>query len=371
MSLATSNDYATILLQSSGLLDVRAPLEYEQGAFPAASNFPLLNNEERHRVGICYKRFGQQKAIEVGHQLVSGNTRQQRIARWVEYAKQQSHTYLYCFRGGLRSKISQQWLHEAGMETTRVEGGYKALRRFLIDQIEQTGSRFDLILLGGLTGCRKTELIKSLANGVDLEGAAYHRGSSFGAHALPQRSQINFENQLAIDLLKAQRSKLTTLAVEDEGRFIGSVDIPKNIFAQMRTSPLVIVEQSLEQRLQQLLQEYIVDMEQEFELLYADQQTAFAGFSNYLLNSLSRIRKRLGGSRWEELQRAMHTALHTHQSTGTSEAHLQWLTPLLTEYYDPMYTSQIANRNDKVVFRGDYTACRQYLIDFTNNNRCS
>ncbi len=369
MQLATSHNYEQILLQSSGLLDVRAPVEFEQGAFPSAANFPLLNDDERRRVGICYKQHGQQKAIEVGNQLVSGRLRQQRIERWINYAKQQSQTYLYCFRGGLRSRISQQWLYEAGIETTRVAGGYKALRKFLIDQINQAPEYFDFMLLGGLTGCRKTELVKSLPNGIDLEGAAYHRGSSFGAHALPQRSQINFENRVAIDLLKARQANRKSLAFEDEGRFIGSVDIPKIIFNQMRNAPLVVVEQSLEQRLKQLLREYIVEMEQEFEALYPDdRELAFSGFSDYLLSSLLRIRKRLGGARWEMLHRSMQQALQTHKTSGSTEAHLQWLTPLLTQYYDPMYTSQIQNRGDMVVFRGDYSACRQFLREFASKS---
>lgn len=369
MQLATSHNYEQILLRSSGLLDVRAPVEFEQGAFPSAANYPLLNDDERRRVGICYKQHGQQRAIEVGNQLVCGRLRQQRIERWVQYAKQHTQTYLYCFRGGLRSKISQQWLYEAGIETTRVEGGYKALRRFLINQINQASTQFDFILLGGLTGCRKTDLVRSLANGIDLEGAAYHRGSSFGAHALPQNSQINFENRVAIDLLKAQQANRKKLTFEDEGRFIGSVDIPKNIFTQMRNAPLVIIEQSQEQRLKQLLQEYVVDMEQEFIMLHKDnKELAFSSFSNYLLNSLLRIRKRLGSARWEELHRKMQFALNSHKTTGSTQAHMQWLTPLLTQYYDPMYTSQIENRSDMIVYRGDYSACRQFLREFASES---
>ena len=369
MRLATSHNYEQILLQTSGLLDVRAPIEFKQGAFPSAANFPLLNDDERRRVGICYKQHGQQKAIEIGNQLVSGRLKQQRIERWVKYAKQQSQTYLYCFRGGLRSKISQQWLHEAGIETTRVAGGYKALRKYLIDQINQAPTHFDFILLGGLTGCRKTELVKSLPNGIDLEGAAFHRGSSFGAHALPQTSQINFENRVAIDLLKARLARHKSLTLEDEGRFIGSVDIPKTIFSQMRSAPLVIIEQPLEQRLKQLLQEYIVEMAQEFGALYGEnEELAFSEFSDYLLNSLLRIRKRLGGARWKELQRNMQHALQTHKTSGSTDAHIQWLKPLLTQYYDPMYTSQIKNRSEMIVFHGDYSACRQFLREFASKS---
>ena len=364
MQLAESHNYQKILLQSSGLLDVRAPIEFEQGAFPTAANLPLLDNEERHRVGLCYKNHGQQEAINIGHKLISGEVKQQRIERWAQFAKQHQSIYLYCFRGGLRSKISQQWLHETGIDITRVTGGYKALRQFLTTQLEIAPTQFEFVLVGGLTGCRKTSLIQKIANGIDLEGAAYHRGSSFGAHALAQSSQINFENRVSIELLKAHHTNQKILTLEDEGRFIGSVDIPKNIFTKMRTSPLVVIERNLEDRLAQLLQEYVINMEYEFSQIHADHEVAFRKFSEYLLNSLMRIQKRLGNKDWSILQNAMQQALKTHKATGDTSLHLQWLEPLLVNYYDPMYTSQLNNRNENIIFRGDYVSCLQFLTDY-------
>lgn len=358
-----SREYERILLNSSGLLDVRAPIEFNQGAFPQAENLPLLNDEERHRVGICYKQNGQQQAIEFGHKLVSGDIKQHRIEQWIHYSKQHKDIYLYCFRGGMRSKISQQWLHESGIEITRVHGGYKALRRFLVKQLEQADQQFNFIIIGGLTGCRKTELIQQTNNGIDLEGAAYHRGSSFGAHASPPSSQINFENQVAINLLKVKIDCHSIVNLEDESRFIGSVDIPKNIFLKMRNSPLVVVERTLEERLQQLLKEYVINMEQEFSALYEDPDIAFQEFADYLLNSLLRIRKRLGMENWQKQHQSMQFAIANHRKHRDLSTHMQWLEPLLTEYYDPMYLSQLDKRKDSIVFRGSYHGCHQYLLD--------
>ncbi len=369
MQLTESQDYENILLHSSGLLDVRAPIEFAQGAFPAAENFPLLNNEERHHVGLCYKQKGKEQAIDAGHHLVSGELRQERVSRWVEFTRQHENAYLYCFRGGLRSRISQQWLHEAGVDITRVQGGYKALRQFLITELDNAPKHFTFSLVGGLTGCRKTELIQELDNGIDLEGAAYHRGSSFGAHALPQSSQINFENKVSIDLLRAHKLNQKILSLEDEGRFIGSVDIPKSLFTQMRVSPLVIIERSFEHRLQQLLQEYVINMEQEFLNLHENREIAFKEFSRYLTDSLLRIQKRLGIRRWTILHNCMQDALQAHEKGGEPSAHLSWLGPLVREYYDPMYTSQIDKRRGTIVFKGNYNDCRQFLIDQSSNAR--
>lgn len=367
MQLIESNDYQSILLESTGLLDVRAPLEFHQGAFPSAVNYPLLNDEERHQVGICYKNKGQQQAIKFGHQLVQGETKQQRIKQWVQYTEGQNNPYLYCFRGGLRSKITQQWLHEAGIDIPRVTGGYKALRQYLINQLNSACDNFSFVLLGGLTGCRKTQLIKQLPYGIDLEGAAHHRGSSFGAHADAQSSQINFEHRLALDFLQAYQHAHSTIALEDESRFIGSVDIPKNIFSKMRAAALVVVENKLEMRAQQLLQEYVLDMELEFNALYHDPEDAFDRFSDYLLNSLTRIHKRLGTQRWKIIEKNMRQALRSHKNQRQVQSHLSWITPLLNDYYDPMYKSQLLKRSESVIYTGNYHDCCEFLNQYQAN----
>ncbi len=365
MNLPESRDYSRILLESSGLLDVRAPIEFHSGAFPHAENHPLLDDEERHRVGICYKDNGPHAAIDLGHQLVSGHRKQARIDNWLNFVSQHNSSYLYCFRGGLRSKISQQWLQEAGFEITRVHGGFKALRNFLIDQLKEVDQLFDFVLIGGLTGCKKTDLVNDLHNGIDLEGAAYHRGSSFGAHATKQNSQINFENKIAIDFLKANLDNYHLIALEDESRFIGSVDIPKNIFSKMRSSSLVVIEHPLEQRVEQLLTEYVINMEHEFSLLHNQQELAFQAFSNYLVGSLERIQKRLGMDSWKNLHSSMQDALIQHNKFGDASSHKRWIEPLLKEYYDPMYSSQLEKRKNYIKFRGNYDECKQYISETT------
>jgi len=54
-----------------------------------------------------------------------------RIQAWAEFARAHPQAVPYCFRGGLRSQIVQQWLKdEAGIDYPRVGGGYKAMRSF-------------------------------------------------------------------------------------------------------------------------------------------------------------------------------------------------------------------------------------------------
>ena len=75
-------DYLAILANDTPLIDVRAPVEFTQGAMPAALNLPLMNDTERAAVGTCYKRHGPEAALALGHRLVNGETREQRIHVW-------------------------------------------------------------------------------------------------------------------------------------------------------------------------------------------------------------------------------------------------------------------------------------------------
>ncbi len=196
-------DYRDIFLRDRPMMDTRAPIEFTKGAFPGAINLPLMTDDERQRVGTCYKLQGQQAAIVLGHELVSGAIKADRIEQWARFAQANPEGYLYCFRGGLRSQIVQQWLKtEAGIDYPRVGGGYKAMRTFLVETIEDSAKQCDFVLLGGMTGTGKTDVLGQLPNALDLEGFANHRGSSFGKRATAQPSNIDFENRLAVDVLK-------------------------------------------------------------------------------------------------------------------------------------------------------------------------
>ena len=156
------DDYRRLFLDDVALLDVRAPVEFAEGAFPTAENHPLVDDDERHRIGIAYKEDGQQQAIELGESLVSGELKAARIAEWSTFITRHPHAVLYCFRGGMRSKISQRWLHdEAGIDCARVRGGYKALRRFLIDELATNSARCRPVVIGGRTDAARPGFCRS------------------------------------------------------------------------------------------------------------------------------------------------------------------------------------------------------------------
>lgn len=355
-----TRDYAALFLAETPMLDTRAPAEFERGSFPTAVNLPLMTDEERALVGTCYKQRGQDAAIQLGHQLVSGVIKQQRMDAWLSFAKQHPNGYLFCFRGGLRSQICQQWLTEAGCDYPRILGGYKAMRRFLINTLEAQSLQRHYVVLGGNTGAAKTELLAELSHSIDLEGLAHHRGSAFGMRTDAQPSQINFENGLAINLLKQSHLFPDTATVlEDESQHIGQRYIPNSLYDSMKQSPLVLIEAPLSARVEHTFRNYILDALHERQQRYGEPES-FRLFSDYLLQALSRIRRRLGGARYAELQTMLQQALDAH-SRGDDTLHRDWIERLLRDYYDPMYTYQIQQKVQRVIFRGSYAEVLQFL----------
>lgn len=363
MDLPQVDDYRRLFLNDVPLLDVRAPVEFAQGAFPAASNLPLIDDEERHEIGLRYKELGQDSAVELGHELVQGTLKTQRIEAWRAFAERHPNGVLYCFRGGMRSQISQQWLFEhGGILYPRVRGGYKALRRFLIEELERTCEEIEPIVIGGRTGVGKTLVLEQLAAApvLDLEALAHHRGSAFGRHAEPQPSQIDFENRLSIALLKLRASGHTRILVEDESKNIGSRHIPSLLYERIHRAPLLILEASLEQRVENTRREYVDQALAEYQRLYGHQR-GFELWRDYLLDSLGRIRKRLGEVRYGDLRQQMSAAIDQHRHAEETGAHRAWIVALLSEYYDPMYDYQIERNKSRVSFTGDRDNLISYL----------
>ncbi len=362
-SFPETDRYRELFLADTPMLDVRAPVEFEQGAFPRARNVPLMNDIERHKTGICYQQLGQEAAIALGHQLVNGDIKAARVERWVAFAKAHPEGCLYCFRGGLRSRIAQQWLQEAGITYPRVTGGYKSMRRFLLEQLEEGAESLALIVLSGRTGTGKTRLLEQLPNPIDLEGLARHRGSSFGRLLTEQPSQIDFENALAVHMMKANQTPERSVFVEDEGRLIGRCALPVCLRDRMQKAPLMVLEQPLETRVEIILEDYVTGMTAAFQARDGD-EPGFAAFREYLLGALRRIRKRLGGLRHQQLEALMNAALDAQHHDGDLDGHREWIRTLLRDYYDPMYDYQLQQKEGRVIHRGSF----EELLDWSHRS---
>ncbi|MDX1796687.1 MAG: tRNA 2-selenouridine(34) synthase MnmH [Hydrogenovibrio sp.] len=356
--LPQSDEFERIVLESIPLIDVRAPVEFHQGAFEMAQNLPLMNDAEREQVGICYKQKGHEKAVQLGHQLVNQTVREPRVAGWQAFIDQHPQAMLYCFRGGMRSKIAQQWLADSGYDIVRLKGGYKAFRRYLIDTLEHMPQRLlddgvQPLVLSGRTGCGKTLLLQTLDNAIDLEGLANHRGSAFGRHVTPQPTQINFENNLAMAMIRFQAQNHASLVLEDEARNIGSVSLSKPLFEFFKGGKHVVLETPLAERIAITRAEYVQEAQAEYD--------DFDAWLAFMHAAFDRIRKRLGGERYQRVLHAFDQACEHQQKTEGLEGHDEWIRILLTEYYDPMYDYQIQKKQAKIDFSGDADAVREYL----------
>ncbi len=364
MQRPDTTEFLDIFLNDRPLIDTRAPVEFTKGAFPTSVSLPLMTDDERTLVGTCYKQQGQEEAIALGHQLVNGAVKGKRVKAWTHFAKQHPEGYLYCWRGGLRSQICQQWMRDAECDYPRITGGYKAMRTWLLQQFEHLCATQPLRILAGKTGCNKTGLITEQPNAVDLEGLAHHLGSSFGRRPGGQPTQLNFENALAIDFLKAHHHPLTRHGVpvplEDESLLIGRCSLPFPFREAMNQAPVVVLNTTLEERVEHTYHNYILRKLAEWQTeIGAD--GAFNAFSNDLSDSLYRVRKRLGGVRFQHTNKQLQAALTAHQQ-GDPDAHRRWITDLLRDYYDPMYEYQLGKREERILFQGNRQAVKEFLV---------
>jgi len=318
-----------LFLAKTPLIDVRSPVEFAEGSLPYSINLPIMNDEERTLVGTCYKEHGQAAAIKLGHELVQGQIKQDRIQAWTSYINAHPEAQVFCFRGSLRSQITCQWISEAGIKRSPIPGGYKRMRRFFLSLIEEAPLPV-LYRLGGLTGSGKTNVLKNIHHHIDLENLASHRGSAFGEKGI-QPSQVRFENELALELMKIK----TAVVVEDESALIGKVALPRRFYHHMRSSPLIILKTNEQERIQNIFQDYVINSN--FQALSAP---------------LHRISKGLGGLRFKEVLELMKSAF---EKETVVEHHSAWISRLLHYYYDPMYERDIKRQTGQILFEGSAT----------------
>lgn len=350
MKLTTDIDYKNILIDKKTVIDVRAPIEFEQGAVPGAINLPILNNAEREIIGTTYKEQGNESAVQLGHQIVSGPNKENKIQAWISVVKNNPNIIMTCFRGGQRSQISQGWLKEAGYEIPRFEKGYKDFRQWSIDQIKNYSLQQKCRILSGTTGSGKTKLLKQLKNKypvVDLEGLANHKGSAFGKELTEQPSQADFENRLLQDILIQQNQFAQNILFEDESRMIGKRQLSEEFFAMLRQSPIILMQIPIERRIDNIFEDYVTNT----NIILGTAQEALQQFDKYIENT-KQISKRLGGLRAEEIISDITIAKNDFSNSKALEKNKIWIEKLLIWYYDPLYLRSLDLRQPRIEFQG-------------------
>ncbi len=272
---------------SGPIIDVRSPGEFSQGHIPGAINLPLFSDSERDLIGKSYKKESREKAIYQGLKITIPKIKnltkslKERVRR-----KESSGNSLrvYCWRGGMRSR-TLGWLSASiGIKIYILQNGYKAYRKWVLDQFEKD---CPIRLLGGKTGTGKTDILNSIKNKeiyiIDLEGLANHRGSSFGSLGMKQQpTSQQYENIIAEQLDEFSKNNSKEIWVEAESSNLGKCRIPNNFYRQMKNAPLLEIIKSRNERVDNLVNIYSKNSQKD------------------LKNAVSRIRKRLGPQRTSE-----------------------------------------------------------------------
>jgi len=335
MSLGTISaaDAMRRLASFDTIIDARSPAEFAEDHLPGAVNWPVLDNDERREVGTEYAQVSAFDAKKIGAAMVATRIGELLQAH-VQDKPRDWQPLVYCWRGGKRSGTLAWFLDQIGFRTTLVQGGYKAFREQVREQLTTLPLGFDYVVIAGRTGSGKTRLLNALsevgAQVLDLEGLAKHRGSVLGG--LPheaQPSQKAFETRVWAALSAFDPTR--PVHVESESRKIGQLQVPTALLDRMRSlGRVVMVTMPDAARVQLLLEEYG---------FFAEQPDRFCGH----LETLVEMRGRDQVDRWQSLAREGRWA--------------QVFGDLMRGHYDPLYLKSIG-RNYAGAASADTVALR-------------
>src|ERR1700740_2086485 len=116
--------------QFDAIIDARSPSEYALDHLPGAINCPVLDDEQRIKVGTLYKQVNSFEAKKVGAALVAKNIGMHLEALWLDKPRDWK-PLIYCWRGGNRSGSMAHVLARVGWPVAQLDGGHKALRNQL------------------------------------------------------------------------------------------------------------------------------------------------------------------------------------------------------------------------------------------------
>jgi len=258
LNTLTASEVIGRLHEFDTLIDARSEDEYALDHLPNAVNWPTLNNDERHTIGTLYAQVNAFEAKKRGAAMAARNIADH-IEREVIDKPKSWRPLAYCWRGGQRSGALSLILSQIGFRVTLLEGGYKAFRAAVVQDIPRLANALQWRVIVGTTGSGKTRLLQALAKQgaqvVDLEALARHRSSVLGA--LPgqaQPSQKRFDTLVwqALRQLDTQRP----VFIESESKKVGNVAVPAALIDAMHQSPCLNLVLSDAERVALLMEDY-------------------------------------------------------------------------------------------------------------------
>ena len=284
-------------------VDVRSPSEYAHDHIPGAVNIPIFSDDERKEVGTLYRQAGRDEAVLRGTEY-GGRKISSIVSAMSGYRGKD--IVVYCARGGMRSSSVASLISSIGIPVYRLDRGYKGYRAHVLSELATCRGAGRLVVLQGLTGVGKTEIIRRLPCGIDLEKMAGHRSSLFGGMGLVQNTQKMFDSLLALRLREV--AGLHYAVIEGESKKIGGVHMPEPLYAWIKDSPVILVEAPMERRIEVLITEY----------------TASGGADAVPI--VQSLRSKLGSKTVDDLVELFNRGnLH------------DFVELLLVRYYDPLY----------------------------------
>jgi tRNA 2-selenouridine synthase len=243
--------------QFDAIIDVRSPGEFALDHIPGAINCPVLDDEERIRVGTTYKQVNAFEAKKVGAALVARNIAHHLETLWIDKPRDWK-PLIYCWRGGNRSGSMAHILAKVGWPAIQLEGGYKAYRAYVSEELEKA-PLLQFRVVCGTTGSGKSRLLEVLdsigAQVLDLEQLAAHRGSVLGnLPSQPQPSQKMFESRMWEKIRHFDPAR--PVFVESESKKVGNLRVPGAVMEAMRQSPCIKLVLSRPNRVRLLMEDY-------------------------------------------------------------------------------------------------------------------
>lgn len=240
------------------IIDARSENEFALDRLPGAVNWPTLNNEERHAIGTMYVQVNAFEAKKRGAAISARNIAAH-IEREVIDKPKDWKPLAYCWRGGKRSGALSLILDQIGFRVTLLEGGYKAFRAAMLQDIAHIAPSLQFRVICGATGCGKTRLLQALqaqgAQVMDLEALANHRSSVLGAMpGLAQPSQKRFDT-LVWDTLR-RFDPARPVFIESESKKVGNVAVAMPLIDAMRASPCLNLTLPDSERVALLIEDY-------------------------------------------------------------------------------------------------------------------
>ena len=260
MSLATltAGELLSRFSEFHCIIDARSENEFAQDHLPGAVNWPTLNNEERHLIGTMYVQVHPFEARKRGAAMAARNIAAH-IERELMDKPKDWKPLTYCWRGGQRSGALSLILAQIGFRVTLLEGGYKAFRAAVVQDIPLCVSRLNWRVVCGTTGSGKTRLLQALsaqgAQVMDLEALANHRSSVLGAiPGLAQPTQKRFDNLIWQALRRFDPTR--PVFIESESRKVGNVALPAALVEAMHGATCLNLVLPDSERVALLLEDY-------------------------------------------------------------------------------------------------------------------